>query len=454
MPSSPAAYETIAKQVVYVDSNIEPVFQTILQRGLSAAGYQIDRTFDDPGTGLHAIGLISTTPDKPPVLVFRGADSLIDDVAIADRRGVGFNQFEVNKQALGNWLTQISQDTAKNPRRLPPDVVGHSLGGALTQLTATEFTSAIGDIVTFNSPGVAQSTVNTFKQKAGAGKNVTHYIVSGDFVSLGGEAFLPGKVVLQTYTNPIINPLLVLEKHVQSGLLTAPPSDLTQTEISVDQLNSPDFTFKDSDYLELLAGLDFALPEIGRALLSRSSAEQLRTAPGNSSLGNLVAMKTALDPSAINNLVGDDTNNTASGFAGDDIIIGNGGNDTLTGNKNNDIISGGVGNDQLFGGKGDDNLNGGEGDDTLIGGGGADLLISGAGRDVLVLAAGAGTDTFIDFQKGQDLIGLSRGLSFNQVRVTQGDFSTTIEIASNGEILASIAGISSSPLTASDFISI
>jgi hypothetical protein len=40
------------------------------------------------------------------------------------------------------------------------------------------------------------------------------------------------------------------------------------------------------------------------------------------------------------------------------------------------------------------------------------------------------------------------------VRVTQGDFSTTIEIASNGEILASIAGISSSPLTASDFISI
>src|SRR4028118_200940 len=88
MPSSPAAYETIAKQLVYIDNN--PQSQTLVQTGLSAAGYQIDRTFDDPGTGFHAIGLISTTPDKPPVLVFRGTDALIDDVANADKRGVGF----------------------------------------------------------------------------------------------------------------------------------------------------------------------------------------------------------------------------------------------------------------------------------------------------------------------------------------------------------------------------
>jgi serralysin len=452
MPSSPAAYETIAKQLAYIDDQRQ--FQTLVQTGLSAAGYQIDRTFDDPGTGFHAIGLISTTPDKPPVLVFRGTDSPTDDLANADKRGVGFNQFEANKQALGNWLTQIGQDTAKNPRRLPPDLLGHSLGGALTQLAATEFTSAIGDVVTFNSPGVAQSTVNTFKQKVGAGKNVTHYIVSGDFVSLGGEAFLPGKVVLQTFTNPIIDPLLVLDKHTQSGLLSSPPPGLTQTEISVDQLSSPNFTFTDSDYLELLAGLDFALPALGKSLESRRSLEQLRTTPGTSFLGNVAAIQTALNPSQINSLVGDDANNTASGFAGDDIITGNGGNDTLSGNKGNDIISGGTGNDQLLGGKGDDNLSGGEGNDTLIGAAGADLLIGGGGRDVFVLGVGAGTDTLIDFQKGQDLIGLSGGLSFNQLRVTPGDFITTIEIARNGEVLASIPGLSSSPLTASDFISI
>jgi Ca2+-binding RTX toxin-like protein len=452
MPSSPAAYETIAKQLVYIDNT--PQLQTVVQTGLTAAGYQIDRTFDDPGTGFHAIGLISTTPDKPPVLVFRGTDSLVDDLANADKRSVGFNQFEANKQALGTWLTQIGQDTTKNPRRLPPDILGHSLGGALTQLAATEFTSAIGDVVTFNSPGVAQSIVNTFKQKAGAGKNVTHYIVSGDFVSLGGEDFLPGKVVLQTFTNPIINPLLALEKHTQVGLLTTPPPGLTQTEISVNQLSSPDFTFTDSDYLELLDGLEFALPELGEALQSRSSLEQLRTTPGTSFLGNIFAMQTALDISKINNLVGDDANNTASGFGGDDIITGNGGNDTLSGNRGNDIITGGLGNDQLFGGKGDDNLIGEDGDDTLVGGVGADILISGAGRDVFVLGTGAGTDTIIDFQQGQDLIGLTKGLSFNQLRITQADISTTIEIASSGEVLASFFGILNSPITASDFISI
>lgn len=452
MPSSPAVYESLAKQIVYVDNN--PLFQTLVQAGLLGAGYRIDRTFDDPTTGFHAIGLISTTPDKPPVLVFRGGDGAIDDVAIGDRRGTGFNQFEANKQALGNWLTQIGQDTTKNPRRLPPDLLGHSLGGALTQLAATEFTSAIGDIVTFNSPGVAQSTVNTFKQKVGAGKNVTHYVVSGDYVSLGGEAFLPGKVFLQTFTNPIINPLLVLDKHTQAGLLTTPPPGLIQREISVDQLNRPDFTFTDSDYLELLAGLDFALPELADVLSSRSTLEQSRIAPGNSFFGNIIAMQNALSLSQPNSLVGDDANNTASGLAGDDIIIGNGGNDTLTGNRNNDIINGGTGNDQLFGGKGDDNLNGGDGDDTLVGGVGADLIISGAGRDVLVLGTGAGIDTFLDFQKGQDVIGLTRGLTFNQVRVNEGQISTEIAIASTGEVLASLPGNLSSPLTATDFITI
>ncbi|TAG94770.1 MAG: calcium-binding protein [Oscillatoriales cyanobacterium] len=451
MPSSPAVYENLAKRLVYIDDN--PQLQAVVQGGLTAAGYRVDRTFDDPATGFHAIGLISTTPDKPPVLVFRGVDSLVDDAANADKRGIGFNQFEANKQALGNWLTQISQDNTKNPNRLPPDVLGHSLGGAIAQLAATEFTSAIGDIVTFNSPGVDQDTVNIFKQKVGAGKNVTHYIVSGDFVSLGGEAFLPGKVFFQTFIDPIINPLLVLQKHTTSGLLTTPPPGFIQREIPIEQLNRPDFTFADSDYLELLAGLDVALP-LKAALQSRATLEQLRITPGTSFFGNIIALQTALDPSKPNNLVGDGANNTALGFAGDDTIIGNVGNDTLSGNRNNDILSGGIGNDLLFGGKGDDTLNGGEGDDTLVGGLGTDLLIGGAGRDVFGLGTGAGTDTISEFQKGEDLIGLTRGLTFSQLRINPTQTAISIQLASTGEVLATIPGIQTIALTATDFISI
>lgn len=452
MPSSTAVYENLAKRLVYIDDN--PQLQAVVQGGLTAAGYRVDRTFNDPATGFHAIGLISTTPDKPPVLVFRGTDGAIDDLANADKRGVGFNQFEANKQALGNWLTQISQDTTKNPNRLLPDLLGHSLGGALTQLAAAEFTSAIGDIVTFNSPGVDQDTVNIFKQKVGAGKNVTHYIVSGDFVSLGGEAFLPGKVFFQTFVDPIINPLLVLQKHTTSGLLTTPPPGFIQTEIPIEQLNRPDFTFADSDYLELLAGLDSALPPLKAALQSRATLEQLRVTPGTSFFGNIIAMQTALDSSKPNNLVGDSANNIAFGLAGDDTIIGNAGNDTLSGNRNNDTLSGGLGNDLLFGGKGDDSLNGGEGNDTLIGGLGADSLIGGAGRDVFVLGTGAGTDTISEFQKGEDLIGLTTDLTFSQLRINPTQNAIAIQLASTGEVLATIPGIQTIALTATDFISI
>ncbi len=451
MPSSPAVYENLAKRLVYIDDN--PQLQAVVQGGLTAAGYRVDRTFDDPATGFHAIGLISTTPDKPPVLVFRGGDEAIDDVANADKRGIGFNQFEANKQALGNWLTQINQDTTKNPNRLPPDVLGHSLGGALTQLAATEFTSAIGDIVTFNSPGIDQDTVNIFKQKVGAGKNVTHFIVSGDFVSLGGEAFLPGKVFFQTFVDPIISPPLVLQKHTTSGLLTTPPPDFIQREIPIEQLNRPDFTFADSDYLELLAGLDSALP-LKAGLQSRATLEQVRVTPGFSFFGNVIAIQTALDPSKPNNLLGDSANNTALGLAGDDTLVGNGGNDTLSGNRNNDTISGGIDNDLLFGGKGNDSLNGGEGNDTLVGGLGADSLIGGAGRDIFVLGIGAGTDTISEFQKGEDLIGLTRGLTFNQLRVNPTATAIAIELASTGEVLATIPGIQIIALTATDFISI
>ena len=451
MPSSPAVYENLAKRLVYIDDN--PQLQAVVQGGLTAAGYRVDRTFDDPATGFHAIGLISTTPDKPPVLVFRGSDEAIDDLANGDKRGIGFNQFEANKQALGNWLTQISQDTTKNPNRLPPELLGHSLGGAIAQLAATEFTSAIGDVVTFNSPGIAQSTVNTFKQKVGVGKNVTHYILSGDFVSLGGEAFLPGRVFFQAFIDPIINPLLVLEKHTQSGLLTTPPPGFIQREIPIEQLNRPDFTFADSDYLELLAGLDSALP-LKAALQSRATLEQLRITPGTSFFGNIIAIQTALDPSKPNNLLGDGANNIAFGLAGDDTIIGNVGNDTLSGNRNNDTLSGGVDNDLLFGGKGDDSLNGGEGNDTLVGGLGADILIGGPGRDVFVLGIGAGIDTISEFQKGEDLIGLTRGLTFNQLRVNPTQTAIAIEVASTGEVLATIPGIQIIALTATDFISI
>lgn len=451
MSASPAVYEALAKQVVYVDDN--PVAQTQVQNLFNLIGYRIDRTFDDPQTGFHAIGLVSTTPDRPPVLVFRGTDSIVDEPANADKRGPGFNQFEANKAILGEWLAQISQDTVKNPNRLPPDLLGHSLGGSLAQLAASEFTSIIGDTVTFNSSGVSQNTVNTFNQKNITSKNITHYIVSGDFLSFGGEAFLPGKVFFQSYTDPNINPLIILQKHIQRNLLTNPPDGFTTTEISVEQLSSPDFTYSDSDFLEFKAALEVALPQLSVGVASRRNLEQIRTSDGFSFLGTIAQIQAALDPSQPNYLLGDDESNTAIGLAGNDTLIGNGGNDTLSSNTGNDLIDGGAGDDLLFGGKDNDTLIGGDGDDTLVGGLGTDILTGGNGRDIFVLATG-GADTITDFQKGQDLIALPSGLSFAQLSITQVTNSTVISIANTGEVIANITGVQTGAISASDFISV
>ncbi|MBD2043584.1 calcium-binding protein [Microcoleus sp. FACHB-672] len=478
MSASAAVYESLAKSIVYVDDN--PQFQSQVQGFLAATGYTIDRVFDDPQTGLHAIGLVSATPDRPPVLVFRGADSPVDDIALSDARGVGVSQIQANQEALQSWLTEISQDTTKNPNQLLAQVMGHSLGGALAQTAAAVFTPLIGGTITFNSPGVNQTAVSAFIQQGGSDKPVVHYIVNGDFVSLSGQAFLPGQVILQSFTDPNINPLIVRTKHRVEGLLSTPPAGYSEREISAEELNNPSFSFtNDPDFQEFAAAMSVALPQLVTPLSSRLGAESLRVTPGFSYLGLLNQIDTALDLSQNNYLDGYALNNTVLGLEGNDIVIGDEGNDTLNGNQADDILSGAgrddilyggqnndalfgnlgtdylsgdLGNDSLYGGKGSDTLIGSEGDDILRGESDSDFLTGGSGFDQFVLAVGEGTDTIIDFIKGEDLLALSGGLTFRQLVIAAGENSTLI--ASNGQFIANVVGIDPSSISESDFIQI
>lgn len=77
----------------------------------------------------------------------------------------------------------------------------------------------------------------------------------------------------------------------------------------------------------------------------------------------------------------------------------NAGNDTLTGTAAADTLVGGDGNDVIFGLAGADLLFGGNGDDTLQGGGGADTYDGGAGSDT-VTYAGATTGLAADLGAG------------------------------------------------------
>jgi serralysin len=457
MTASPAVYESLAKSIVYL--NEKPDAQNLVSRFLDDNGYYVDRIFDDSATDFYAVGFGSSNPQNPPVIVFRGTDFVGGDAIFSDSRDIGFPEFESNKDALRNWLTEIGKDTSKNPNQLLPDVIGHSWGGAVAQIAASEFTSISGNVLTFNSPGISQSTVNTFRRNLSRtpNKNVSHYIVGGDFVSLFGEAFLPGKVFLQTFTDPNINPSTVLAKHRTENLLTTPPVGFFQRQISVEQFSNPEFAYNnDSDFNEFIAAMNFALPNLSVAIRTRGGAESLRTASDSqfSFLELIKEIQINLAPLQPNYLSGDDRNNAATGGAGEDTIIGNGGNDTLRGNRGNDSISGDGGDDFLYGGRNDDYLNGGDGDDVIGGEFGNDVLIGGSGRDRFVLESGGGADVILDFADSQDLIGLSRGLTFALIRITQGSDGALISIPVTGEILATLSGVSASQISRADFVQI
>ncbi|NJM61836.1 MAG: calcium-binding protein [Oscillatoriales cyanobacterium RU_3_3] len=156
-----------------------------------------------------------------------------------------------------------------------------------------------------------------------------------------------------------------------------------------------------------------------------------------------------LDIDTVDGGIGDDT---IYGGKGADSLVGFNGEDILFGDRGFDSINGGDGNDSLYGGKGNDLLAGGNGDDLLAGQLGEDTLTGGLGKDVFLLAPEQGIDTILDFEKGQDLIRLSGGLNFSQLGINSANNVTLISVASSGQVLAALRGITPNLLGIEDFI--
>jgi VCBS repeat-containing protein len=153
-------------------------------------------------------------------------------------------------------------------------------------------------------------------------------------------------------------------------------------------------------------------------------------------------------------LSGGNGKDTLNGYCGDDTLIGGNGADILNGGNGNDLLQGdesdlgGNGKDILNGGAGNDTLNGGNGADDLRGDIGNDILIGGSGPDTFILAPGEGHDTINDYADNVDKIGLAGGISFSNLAFSGND------ILYGSEILATLTGINTTTLTASDFVMI
>jgi Ca2+-binding RTX toxin-like protein len=122
----------------------------------------------------------------------------------------------------------------------------------------------------------------------------------------------------------------------------------------------------------------------------------------------------------------------------------------------NNVINGQGGNDTIITFSGNDILRGGDGNDTLDGGAGINTYWGGSGTDTFVLSP-YGLNYVQDFKIGEDRIGLSSGLSVNQVKIEAGtgvnSGSTLIKLISTNDItLAVLTGVQANTLTTDIFL--
>ena len=145
--------------------------------------------------GMQMRVFFSADARQASVVCFRGTQpSEWGDIATDfNPDGVGNDQFALNR-------TVIRQAMESAARSGPVIVTGHSLGGALAQLAASEYPGLVSQITTFQSPGINRSEtakLNAFNaqhQRDGRAIDSTHYRVEGDAVPAGGEALTHGTV--------------------------------------------------------------------------------------------------------------------------------------------------------------------------------------------------------------------------------------------------------------------
>lgn len=200
-------------------------------------GYLVAEIFEDKASGFYALGLVSKSRKKHPVLVIRGCGNWGDFkdfpkefLPYKDIPDVIINGSDEHYQAskkLGviTWLEKQASLGKK------PDLVGQSLGGKVAQQLAIEVPTYIHSLVTFNSIGISEAEFKKYKGKI----KIFHYVNPLDMVPyVFGEKFLPG-TILQTY-NPNIAKLDLMSHH-NKVILNDPKTEIKKIKTKTFDLN-------------------------------------------------------------------------------------------------------------------------------------------------------------------------------------------------------------------------
>ena len=185
-PKSPEARGTNGVFSGTTDINITPYYVTYR----ADKRHEGEGIFSLLGNGFQAVGLTNASSGKEPttgsssLFMARGTEDTINDKIFADTfpEGVGVSQYKSSKPEINAWANHQSTIIT----------AGHSLGGALAQLFASDnaVTNKIQKVVTFQSAGVSSDFLRQFQANVQPSCYVRHYVANGDDVSISGENFL------------------------------------------------------------------------------------------------------------------------------------------------------------------------------------------------------------------------------------------------------------------------
>ncbi|MBH8554939.1 S8 family serine peptidase [Nostocaceae cyanobacterium CENA357] len=253
-----------------------------------------------------------------------------------------------------------------------------------------------------------------------------------DYSSQGGSPIL-----LDSGGNRLANPILrnKPEIYAPDGVATNFPIDSSFAEFFGTSASAPH-----------IAGIVALMLDRADGNLT---PEEIRTKVQNTALSikegsGLVQADRAVIESFVSEKIGSDCT---------DFINGTDSADNLYGNKGADILIGRGGQDYLVGGEGKDILLGGKGNDVLDGGKGNDILIGEKGADRFVLRSLYGQDKILDYHPGEDFF-ILEDLTFEKLTITQGSFSTSIQVTNTQEKLAELIGIQASTIGVENFIAL
>ncbi len=155
--------------------------------------------------------------------------------------------------------------------------------------------------------------------------------------------------------------------------------------------------------------------------------------------------------------VGDGNNQIYAAEGNNVITVTGSGVNTIDTGHGDDIIYGGAGNDRIVTRGGNDTIYAAEGNNYIDAGDGVNTIFSGSGADIFVLGWGS-QNTIMQFDIGKDKLGLSQGLQFGQLDISQGSkdgqFFTEIKLAWANTPLATLNWTQAADIDSSSFINV